>query len=87
MLVAMRLKNISIDTLKALGHEKIPTHGMIPITIPGTPKGWVALSKRFGKLPLSEVLAPAIHYATEGYPLSPTLAHHWKQAYDIYKRT
>ena len=30
-------KNISIDTLQALGHEKIPTHGMIPITIPGTP--------------------------------------------------
>ena len=79
-------KNISIDQLQALGYEKIPTHGMIPITIPGTPKGWVELSKRFGKLPLSDVLEPAIQYANEGFPLSQTLAYHWKQAYEIYKK-
>lgn len=79
-------KQISIEALKALGHQEIPRFGMIPITVPGTPKGWVALSKKFGKIPLSEVLAPAIKYALNGYPISPTLGHHWSQAFDIYKK-
>lgn len=80
-------KNISIHQLKAMGLDHIPTHGMIPITIPGTPKGWVELSKRFGKLPLKEVLAPAIDYANNGFPISPTLGYHWQQAFEIYKKT
>lgn len=76
---------ISIEALQALGHKEIPRFGMIPVTVPGTPAGWVALSKRFGNLPLKEVLKPAINYAKEGFPISPTLGHHWQQAFDIYK--
>lgn len=79
-------KNISIDAIKALGFNEIPRFGMIPVTVPGTPKGWAALSKRFGKLPLIEVLAPAIKYARKGYPLSPTLGYHWENAFNIYKK-
>jgi gamma-glutamyltranspeptidase/glutathione hydrolase len=78
-------KSISIDSLKERGITEIPKYGLIPVTVPGTPAGWVELSKRFGKLPLAEVLAPAIRYATEGYCLTPTVAKHWKSAYKIYK--
>jgi len=46
--------------------------------VPGQIKGWEALSKRFGKLPLSECLLPAIQYATEGFPVGTTLADGWK---------
>lgn len=67
-------KDISIDKVKALGHDKMPTHGWLPVMVPGAPKAWAALSKRFGALPLIECLKPAITYAKEGYPLSPLLA-------------
>jgi gamma-glutamyltranspeptidase/glutathione hydrolase len=78
-------KSISIDALKARGHEKMPTHGWIPVTVPGTPSAWAELSKRFGRLPLKEVLQPAIDYAEKGYPLSPILGKYWGYAYKRFK--
>ncbi|MFD2044852.1 gamma-glutamyltransferase family protein [Ornithinibacillus salinisoli] len=79
-------KSISIEAVKKSGHKEIPTHGWIPVTVPGVPGAWAELSSKFGKLPLEEVLAPAIKYAEEGYPLSPTLGKYWKGAYNIYKK-
>jgi gamma-glutamyltranspeptidase/glutathione hydrolase len=56
------------------------------VTVPGTPGAWAELSKRFGRLPLTEVLAPAIRYAKDGYPLSPTLSYYWQSAYKTYRK-
>jgi len=78
-------KSISIDAVKAAGHETMPARGWTPVTVPGVPGAWAALSKRFGKLSLSECLAPAIRYAGEGYPLSPLLARMWKEQFNIFK--
>ena len=41
--------------------------------MPGVPAAWAELSARFGRLPLTDTLAPAIRYAEEGYPMSPEL--------------
>ncbi|MFD4707779.1 gamma-glutamyltransferase [Gottfriedia sp. NPDC058432] len=79
-------KNISTEKVKNLGYEKMPKYGWIPITVPGAPAGWVELSNRFGRLSLKEVLQPAIEYAREGFPISPTLGKFWKKAYEIYKK-
>lgn len=79
-------KEISIEKLNKLGYEKMPKFGWIPVTVPGAPAGWVELSKKFGKLTLKEVLQPAIDYARNGYPISPTLGKFWKRAYEIYKK-
>jgi gamma-glutamyltranspeptidase/glutathione hydrolase len=76
---------ISIDVLKDRGFEKIPVHGVVPITVPGVPAAWAELSKKFGKLPFTEVLEPAIRYADEGYPLTPILGKFWKLAYKKFK--
>ncbi|MFZ3577199.1 gamma-glutamyltransferase family protein [Virgibacillus sp. DJP39] len=78
-------KSISIDAVKEAGHDEIPKYGFTPVTVPGAPGAWAELSERFGKLPLTEVLQPAIHYATEGYPLSPTLSKFWNKAYEGFK--
>lgn len=78
-------KAISIEALKERGVSEMPEHGFIPVTVPGAPAGWAALSKRFGKLPLGEVLRPAINYANEGYPVSPTVAKLWDNAFKKYK--
>ena len=76
---------ISIDAVKSLGHETMPSQGWLPVTVPGIPAAWATLNERFGKLSLNECLAPAINYARSGYPISPALGKYWKAAYDSYK--
>ena len=78
-------QSISIEALQELGHQSIPAYGVLPITVPGAPSAWCELSKRFGKLPLTDVLAPAIRYAEEGYPLSPILGRNWSKDYQNFK--
>ena len=79
-------QSISIEKVKERGYEEIPKFGWVPVTVPGAPAAWVELSERFGKLPLTEVLKPAINYAENGYPLSPILSFYWEQAYKGYKK-
>ncbi|WP_174614588.1 gamma-glutamyltransferase family protein [Virgibacillus ihumii] len=76
--------NISIDDVKNAGYGEMPKYGWMPVTVPGAPGAWAELSERFGKLPLSEVLQPAITYAEEGFPISPTLGKFWKKAYQNF---
>jgi len=52
----------------------IPPLGHLPVTVPGAVGGWGALHDRFGKLPMRTILAPAIGYAREGFPVSPVIA-------------
>jgi gamma-glutamyltransferase 2. Threonine peptidase. MEROPS family T03 len=79
-------RNISISILKQKGYTEIPKYGFIPVTVPGAPSGWAELSKRFGRLPLTEVLKPAIDYAMNGYPVAPTTSFHWQRAFDVYSK-
>ncbi len=65
---------------------KMPTYGWAPVTVPGAPKAWAEINKKFGKLSLSEDLAPAVDYAENGYPCSPNLGQMWTRAYEIYKK-
>ncbi|TYR81669.1 gamma-glutamyltransferase [Priestia megaterium] len=76
--------SLSIDALNKKGITEMPAHGFTPVTVPGAPSAWVALSKRFGRLPLKEVLEPAISYAQEGYPVSPVLGYNWNVAYEKF---
>jgi len=69
--------SLPLDTFKTLGLTKIPSHGPLPVTVPGCVDGWCELHKLFGKLPLETVLAPAIAYAREGFPVSELIAHYW----------
>src|SRR5699024_8303881 len=78
-------ESISIEAVKNEGHEEMPKYGFTPVTVPGAPGAWSVLSKRFGNLPLTEVLEPAIRYAEEGFPVSSTLAKYWKKAYKTFK--
>lgn len=78
-------RSISINEVKKRGHEHMPAFGVLPITVPGTPAAWAALSKRFGELPLTEVLQPAIQYAEEGYPVSAEIGRFWDIRYREFR--
>src|SRR3990167_7267113 len=58
-------------------YTTMPTHGWTSVTMPGVVSGWVKLSKTFGKLPFEKLFEPAIHYANEGYLLTPVVAKQW----------
>jgi gamma-glutamyltranspeptidase/glutathione hydrolase len=61
--------------LRSEGHREMPFRGDVrSATVPGCVDGWVSLHDRFGRLSLDQVLAPALSYAKEGFPASPTLA-------------
>lgn len=72
-------KSMTIEKLKEQGYTEMPKHGWIPVTIPGQPKAWAALIKKFGNLELIDVLQPAIRYAQEGFPLSPVVSFLWEK--------
>ena len=56
----------------------IPPVGSLPITVPGAVDAWFALHDKFGKLPMKDVLAPAIRYATNGFPVTQLISLYWK---------
>ncbi|UFJ43407.1 gamma-glutamyltransferase family protein [Brevibacillus humidisoli] len=79
-------RGISREVLERAGIKEMPRYGWAPVTVPGAPSAWAELSKRFGRLPLTEVMAPAIAYAEDGYPLSPVLASNWQKAFVSYRQ-
>jgi len=70
-------RGLSAAWLRANGYARIPPRGPLPVSVPGTVDAWLELHRRFGKLPLARVLAPAIRYARQGFPVSEVIASHW----------
>jgi gamma-glutamyltranspeptidase/glutathione hydrolase len=66
--------------LAAEGLDKIPFLGPLSVSVPGAVDGWFALHARYGKLPMNEVLAPAIRYAEEGFPVTELIAFYWNRS-------
>ena len=56
------------------GIETIPKYGPLPVSVPGAVDGWFELHRRYGRLPMKDVLAPAIDYANNGFPVSEVIA-------------
>lgn len=69
----------TIDWMKAKGVEKIDPISVHTVTVPGCVGGWVAMRNRFGSKPLRNLLAPAIRYAENGFPLSVVSARSMPQ--------
>ena len=70
---------------RACGLKSLPRYGWPAVTVPGVPGTWAALSERYGRLPLTEVFAPALAYAEEGHAVAPTVAHLWGQATALFR--
>ncbi|NUT45554.1 MAG: gamma-glutamyltranspeptidase [Thermoactinospora sp.] len=61
--------------LRSEGHERMPhLKDIRSVTVPGCVDGWLALHDRYGRLPLEQLLAPAIRLAESGFPASPLMA-------------
>lgn len=60
--------------------------GPLSVTIPGCVDAWTAIHERLGRKPLAELLAPAIEYAREGFPLSPVIAAEWQRSVPVLSK-
>ena len=64
----------------ASGLADRPKRGWDSVTVPGALAGWEELHRRFGSLPLGDLLQPAIEIAERGYAMAPVVAHKWAAA-------
>lgn len=86
-------KSLTLDYFKKQGITHIPTYGPLPVSVPGCVDGWFELHKKFGKLAMSEILAPAIAYAREGFPVTELIAYYMQASsnrisqYENFKET
>lgn len=67
----------TIQYFRERNMSSIPTSGPLSWSVPGCVDGWDALLKKWGKLPMKDILAPAIAYAEAGFPVSPVIAGYW----------
>ena len=73
-------RSLTMDEFRRRGLTGIPSHGPLPVTVPGTVDGWFALHERFGRLPMADNLAPTIRYARDGHPVHEVIAHYWDRS-------
>jgi gamma-glutamyltranspeptidase/glutathione hydrolase len=74
----------SADALRAQGHAEVPERGWPSVSVPGAPAAWHDLHERFARLSVSELTAPAIAYAEQGYPVSPVVSRLWRNAVPVF---
>jgi gamma-glutamyltranspeptidase/glutathione hydrolase len=67
---------MTIEYLRERGMDAIPPLGPLPVSVPGAVDGWYELHGRYGRLPMAEILAPAIRYARDGFPVSEVIAYY-----------
>ncbi|HEY2727217.1 MAG TPA: gamma-glutamyltransferase [Parafilimonas sp.] len=76
--------SLTPDDFKKKGLTSIPTYGVLPVSVPGCVDGWFALHDKFGKLSMQQILAPAIDYARNGFPIADEAAYYFNQAFSQY---
>jgi gamma-glutamyltranspeptidase/glutathione hydrolase len=77
-------RGLTLEYFKGKGYDKIPAHGPLPVSVPGCVDGWFELHGKFGKLSMAEILAPAIQYAEQGFPVSELIAYYFGRGVPFY---
>jgi gamma-glutamyltranspeptidase/glutathione hydrolase len=76
---------LTADYLRGTGVTRMPTRGIHSVTVPGAVNGWEKLLTRFGRKRFADVLAPAIDYATTGFPVGEVVSVYWRDSEDVLK--
>lgn len=67
----------TLEAFRARGLRAIPATGILSATVPGAVHAWEALATRYGRLPLGDLLEPAIVAAEEGFAVTELVSHYW----------
>ncbi len=77
---------LTADLVRGQGHTTFPARGGLAVTVPGAVRGWQAALVRFGSRGLDGLLAQAIAYARDGYPVSQGIATAWERSTELLGR-
>ena len=73
-------EDLTLKYFKDNNYKKIPSLGPLPVSVPGCVDGWFELHAKFGKLPMNKILAPAINYANEGFPVTELIGYYLERS-------
>ena len=86
-------QTLTLEYFKEQGLTEIPKFGALPVSVPGAVDGWFEMHAKFGSTPMTQILAPAIKYAREGFPVSELISYYLHLSvarigqYDGFKET
>ncbi|PKP29568.1 MAG: gamma-glutamyltransferase, partial [Bacteroidetes bacterium HGW-Bacteroidetes-17] len=69
-------KSLTLEYFKKNDYKSIPPHGVLPVSVPGAVDGWFEMNKKFGTIPMKDLLQPAIKYARDGFPVTELIAYY-----------
>jgi gamma-glutamyltranspeptidase / glutathione hydrolase len=78
-------RSLKIDYFRENGMDLIPSYGPLPVTVPGCVDGWYEMNELFGRMPMKDLLQPAIAYARDGFPVSEVIAYYLKRNAEMLK--
>jgi gamma-glutamyltranspeptidase / glutathione hydrolase len=68
-------RSLRMEHFRERGMEFIPSYGPLPVSVPGCVDGWFEMHEMFGRLPMRDLLQPAITYARDGFPMTEVIGH------------
>jgi len=77
---------LTLDYFKRQGLKSIPNRGPLSVSVPGAVDGWFELHQKFGRLPMTALLKPAIDYAREGFPVTEVIAWQWEDGVKVLNK-
>jgi gamma-glutamyltranspeptidase/glutathione hydrolase len=78
---------LNAQLLRDKGFREMPLRGIHSVTVPGAVDGWQKLLDRFGTKKFPEVLAPAIHVAEKGFPVTEWVSNLWVNNADVVRKS
>ena len=78
--------DLKLKYFKKNGHDKIPSYGPLPVSVPGCVDGWFEMHGKLGSMNMQEILQPAIDYANNGFPLSELIAWYMERSATYLQR-
>ncbi len=78
-------QSLSYQYFKDHQITRIPSHGPLPVSVPGCVDGWFEMHGKFGRKSMADLLQPAIQYAREGFPVSELIAYYMERNARILK--
>src|SRR5664279_4468745 len=78
-------RSLKLSYFKENGYEFVPSYGPLPVSVPGCVDAWFEIHDMFGRLPMKDILQPAINYAREGFPVTEVIAYYLEKGTSTLK--
>jgi gamma-glutamyltranspeptidase/glutathione hydrolase len=78
-------RTLKLEYFKQNGYNFVPAYGPLPVSVPGCVDGWFELHDMFGRLPMKDILQPAISFARDGFPVTEVIAYYLKNGTEVLK--